>query len=86
MIGRDRFGSSTGPQKIMLGLLDDGATEDSVGLEAEELNSYQIAVCERLVGRDLVRFDIGWRYSCWFRLTPEGRDALEQLRAASQTS
>ncbi|WP_210318377.1 hypothetical protein [Aureimonas endophytica] len=65
----------------MLELLNDGSAEDAVGLEAEELTAHQIAVCERLVGKDLVRFDIGWRYSCWFRLTPAGREALRLLRS-----
>jgi hypothetical protein len=86
MASRNLFASITEPQRNMLELLDDGPEENSVGLEAEQLNAYQIAVCERLVGKELVRFDIGWRYSCWFRLTAAGRGVLELLRVSQQLS
>jgi hypothetical protein len=82
-VHRRRYGLITGPQLAMLARMDDGPEDDSVGLEAEALSAPQIAVCERLVGRDLARFDVGWRYSCWFRLTPAGRAALRELAAAA---
>ncbi|WP_152046790.1 hypothetical protein [Aureimonas psammosilenae] len=85
MTDLQRFGSITGPQRIMMALLDDGPETDSVGLEAEALTASQIAVCERLAGKDLVRFDVGWRYSCWFRLTPAGREALYLLRCSGKS-
>lgn len=60
-------------QVMLLGLLDDAPQEDSVGVETGDLSDAQLAQCLELHTLGLVSADIGWRDTCWFRLTPRGR-------------
>jgi hypothetical protein len=64
-------------QLRVLLLLDDGAAEDSVGMELEDFRGHELEVAERLKDRGLVETQFGWRMTLWFRLTPPGRALLK---------
>jgi hypothetical protein len=66
----------TPAQLRVLMLLDDGAAEDSVGMELEDFRGAELDIAERLKDRGLVEAQFGWRMTLWFRLTQAGRALL----------
>ncbi|KQT48933.1 hypothetical protein ASG43_08860 [Aureimonas sp. Leaf454] len=62
------------PEQVeMLIRLDDGPTQDSVGLKADTLGRSDLECLRILYDKGLVLIDVGWLKSVWFRLSPEGR-------------
>ncbi len=68
-------------QGHVLRRLDDGPARDSVGLQTDDLATEELRQCLELHAMGLVSVAIGWRDTCWFRLTTAGRRIGRQLPA-----
>lgn len=78
---RNHVSQITPAQGHMLRRLDDGPSRDSVGLHTDELATDELRHCLELHALGLVSAAIGWRDTCWFRLTASGRRIGRQLPA-----
>ncbi|WP_279482868.1 hypothetical protein [Aureimonas sp. SK2] len=78
---RIRLTEITTAQGDMLRRLDDGPARDSVGLHTGDLATDELRRCLELHALGLVSVAIGWRDTCWFRLTAAGRRLGRQLAA-----
>ncbi len=78
---RIRPNEITPAQRDMLRRLDDGPARDSVGLHTGDLATDELRRCLELHAMGLVSVAIGWRDTCWFRLTASGRRLGRQLPA-----